>query len=481
MNSGNSNSSNVFFELGVNRNQKIYSLNNVPVQGKIPDWLNGTFIRNGPGMLNLKNHRLNHWFDAMGALHKFEIRGGKVDYLCKFIDCESYRGATESGDLKFSEFATDPCRSIFKKVQSYVFPSLPNMTDNPKINVARIGEKWMALGETPMQLEFDPETLKKIGVSEPVPGAFAYKTTAHPHFENEHAYNLVVKFGMISYYKIYDVANPGGKPIASIPVKKPAYIHGFGMTKKYFIITAGPLVVVPIELLFWKRPYIENHHWRPQDGSSIWVVEKATGKVKAYFKTDPFFCFHHVNAWEEGNEIVMDINAYDDASIVEKYYLHELEQPDLKLPFGTMRRFRLNLSTKEAEVQMLSEACIELPRIDYNRFNTESNYQFVYGVSIHPQQRLGFYNSLVKINTQSGSNSYWFQEGCYPGEPFFYPSPKSKNDEEGILLSIVLDTNSSSSFLLILDAITMLEIARAELPDPVVYGFHGEFFPDIIY
>lgn len=477
MESANSNRSNSFFELGLNRNQKIYSLNDVPVLGKIPDWLNGTFIRNGPGMLNLKNRRLNHWFDAMGALHKFEIRDGKVDYSCNFLECDSYQAAIGTGDLKFSEFATDPCKSIFKKVQSYVFPSLPNMTDNPKISVAKVGEKWMALGETPMQLEFDSKTLQKIGVSEPVPGAFSYKTTAHPHFDKQHAFNLVVKFGMISYYQIYDVANPGSKPLASIPVKKPAYIHGFGMTKNYFIITAGPLVVVPIELLFWKRPYIENHKWRPQDGASLWVINKNNGKVKAYYQTDPFFCFHHVNAWEEGNEIVMDINAYDDASIIQNYYLRELEKPDSELSIGTIRRFRLNLTTKKAKSEILSNACIELPRIDYNRYNTESNYQFTYGVSLHPQQRQGFYNSLVKINTKTGENTYWFQEGCYPGEPVFYPSPKSKSDQEGILLSIVVDTESSNSFLLILDAITMLEIARAELPEPVVYGFHGEFFP----
>ncbi|MBK9489401.1 MAG: carotenoid oxygenase family protein [Haliscomenobacter sp.] len=29
---------------------------------------------------------------------------------------------------------------------------------------------------------------------------------------------------------------------------------------------------------------------------------------------------------------------------------------------------------------------------------------------------------------------------------------------------------------MMLDAITMQEIARAVLPEPVVYGFHGEFF-----
>ena len=139
----------------------------MPVTGKIPEWLSGSYIRNGPGMFHLQNKRLNHWFDAMGALHKFTIANGKVSYQNAMIECESYKKVTETGDIQFSEFASDPCKSIFKKVQSYVFPSLPNMTDNPKVNVAKIAGKLMALGETPMQVEFDPHTLKTIGVSEP--------------------------------------------------------------------------------------------------------------------------------------------------------------------------------------------------------------------------------------------------------------------------------------------------------------------------
>lgn len=465
-----------FFAPGIGENQRIYSMDDVPVQGRIPDWVSGSYIRNGPGMFQLQNRRLNHWFDAMGALHKFDIRNGKVSYLNSFIECESYRYASTEGDLKFSEFASDPCKSIFKKVQSYVFPTLPNMTDNPKINVARFADKFMALGETPMQVEFDPETLQTIGVSEPVPGSFAYKTTAHPHFEAEQAYNLVVKFGMQSHYRIYNVAQSGSKPIASVPVKKPAYLHGFGMSKNYFIIAAGPLVVVPIELLFWKRPYVENHKWLPKEGSAIWVIEKTTGKLRARFQTEAFFAFHHVNAWEEGDDLVMDINAYDDASIVQKYYLKELEQPDVQLPFGTLRRYRMNLRNKRIELHTISDACIELPRIDYERYNTSGNYQYTYGVSLHPSNPTGFYNSIVKIDVQTGANAYWYNPDCYPGEPFFLAAPNGKNDADGVLLSIVLDAAQHRSFLLVLDAGSMEEIARATLPEPVVYGFHGEFF-----
>ncbi|MBK9489400.1 MAG: carotenoid oxygenase family protein [Haliscomenobacter sp.] len=53
---------------------------------------------------------------------------------------------------------------------------------------------------------------------------------------------------------------------------------------------------------------------------------------------------------------------------------------------------------------------------------------------------------MVKINSKTGDSFYWHEEGCYPGEPFFQPSPQSKNDEDGILISIVLDAEKQHSF-----------------------------------
>ncbi|MEY4595571.1 MAG: hypothetical protein RIQ47_1981 [Bacteroidota bacterium] len=470
------NNSTTFYDAGLYKNQHQHEPVQLPLSGKIPDWLSGNFVRNGPGMMVLPHQPLKHWFDGFAALHGFSIRNGKVDYSCRFLQCPSYETANRDGKLTYSEFATDPCKSIFKKVQSYIIPSPPNMTDNAKVNVAKIGERFMALGETPMMIEFDPETLETYGMQELIPDGFAYKTTAHPHFEADTAYNLVVKFGMFSFYRIHDVLHPK-KPISSVFVKNPAYLHGFGMSKKYFIIAAGPLTAVPLELLFWKRPFIENHTWNPREGAKIYVIEKSTGKLKAKFETEAFFSFHHVNAWEEGEELVMDINAYDDASIIQKYYLKELENPDVELPFGTVRRYRMNLRSRKVNSEMRSSACIELPRIDYERYNTESNYRHVYGVSLHPDHRKGFYNSIVRINPETGENLYWYEHGCHPGEPYFIPSPGSKNDKDGIVLSIVLDTTKNRSFLLVLDAGSFEELARAEAPEPIIYGFHAGFFP----
>ena len=45
-----------------------------------------------------------------------------------------------------------------------------------------------------------------------------------------------------------------------------------------------------------------------------------------------------------------------------------------------------------------------------------------------------------------------------------------------MILSVVLDTNAERSFLLILDAGTFEEVARAEAPHHIPFGFHGQFF-----
>ena len=65
--------------------------------------------------------------------------------------------------MVYGEFATDPCRSLFKRVQSMFSPGgvLP---DNANVNVTRLGERFIAMTETPLPVQFDPHTLKAAGV-----------------------------------------------------------------------------------------------------------------------------------------------------------------------------------------------------------------------------------------------------------------------------------------------------------------------------
>jgi carotenoid cleavage dioxygenase-like enzyme len=51
-------------------------------------------------------------------------------------------------------------------------------------------------------------------------------------------------------------------------------------------------------------------------------------------------------------------------------------------------------------------------------------------------------------------------------------------DDDGAILSVVLDTRRGASFLLILDASTFREVARAEAPRHIPFGFHGSYLSD---
>lgn len=46
------------------------------VEGKLPTWIEGTFVRNGPGMYK----GMRHMFDGYAMLAKFSFSDGRVMY-----------------------------------------------------------------------------------------------------------------------------------------------------------------------------------------------------------------------------------------------------------------------------------------------------------------------------------------------------------------------------------------------------------------
>ena len=56
--------------------------------------------------------------------------------------------------------------------------------------------------------------------------------------------------------------------------------------------------------------------------------------------------------------------------------------------------------------------------------------------------------------------------------------PGGEAEDDGVLLSVVLDAEVGRSFLLMLDAATLEEQARAAVPHHVPFGFHGNHFAE---
>lgn len=440
------------------------------VHGDVPGWLGGSLLRTGPARFEVGEQKLRHWFDGLAMLHRFTIQDGSVSYANRFLRSRSYRAAQERGRIAYPEFATDPCRSLFKRVQTLFAPRL---SDNANVNVARLGERFVAMTETPLPVQFDPFTLECADVR-PFQGP-GHLSSAHPHLDRARGtmLNYAARLGgRRSSYRFYSLAPGAGEPrvIASLPTREAAYVHSFGLTDRWLVLGEFPLVVNPLALALSGRPYIENYRWRPQLGTRFTLVERSGERVVRGFETDACFAFHHVNAYEDGEEVVVDACVYDDADIVSDLYLERLRAGRPIAP-ARLKRFRLNVARRSVAREDLAEESFELPRINYRRCN-ERPYRYAWGNGVGPS---GWLERIEKVDVERGVTHSWSQPGCYAGEPVFVAHPYAQREDHGVLLSVALDASAERSVLLILDACDLRECARAEVPHPVPFGFHGQF------
>jgi beta,beta-carotene 9',10'-dioxygenase len=327
--------------------------------------------------------------------------------------------------------------------------------------------------ETPMPVEFDPATLATLGRLRYDDDLGGQVTTAHPHHDpvRDELVNYVTRFGVRSHYVLY--GQPAGgttrRVIASVPVSEPAYMHAFGMSERHLILAEYPLRVKPLRLALASRPFIENYEWEPERGTVFTVVDRVSGEVRGRYETEAFFAFHHINAFERGSELVVDLCAYDDAEVIESLYLSD-GGPAGAIPLVEPWRYTIDLDGGRVSYDRLAEGSFELPRIDYARRNARE-YRYAYGTGAGEE----WIDRLVKVDVVDGTRQEWSEDGCYPGEPIFVRQPGSSAEDDGVALSVVLDVRAGRSFLLVLDAGSWEEVARAEAPHHIPFGFHGQF------
>lgn len=506
------------YRIGFTNLDSEIQINNLEITGKIPTWIRGTLLRNGPAKFHINssekhkeagaNSWVLSWFDGLAMIHAFKINNGKVSYANKFLKTTNYYDTFKLGNMRYAGFVQpaewgimptqyDPCKSIFKQLFAFFIPSIGELPEipNANVNIAKYADKFLAFTEIPLPVEFDPETLNTIGkfnVDDKLPKT-SMQDTAHPHYDAIAKAHIAyfTKFGLksnLNLYKVSDNCTHDRKVIASIEVKEPSYMHSFAITEHYAILSAIPFVVNPISLIFSRKAFIKNYKWKPELDTNFIVIDRINNKVIGSYKAEPFFAFHHVNAFEGArpseNKIFVDIVTYPDTTIFDSADIDFVLSPiTIKQNLNTvLKRFTIDLKNNSVSSQILSTEHLELPRINYEKYNTkEYNYIYAYAASNTQNIPNIVADKLIKINIKTGQVLHWSQENCFPGEPVFIAHPNGITEDDGVVMSVILDTvggalKTSKSFLLILDASTFKEIARAQLPHHIPYGIHGQFF-----
>jgi beta,beta-carotene 9',10'-dioxygenase len=449
--------------------------NSLEVVGQIPGWLSGVLLRTTPARFEVGKTALSHWFDGHAMLHRFEIADGKVSYCSRYLESEAAQGASDAGQLARGEYGTDPERGALSRLTSLVHA--PKFTDNCNVNVVVRGDLVLALTETPQRLSFNPATLHvehHIDDAADIAGQIA---TAHPHYDRARStiYSTLLDLGVKSTCKLVATNNQTGDHslLAAFAIDHPSYLHSFGMSANYLIVALAPFGVDPLAMALSGKPFIRNYRWRPELGLRFVVIDKQDGRIVVDAHAPPAFFFHHVNAFDEGGDLIVDMIIYPDAEIVGRLDLDQMRSAEPTSVVGVLRRYRIDLTTGGVTSAALSDTALEFPQINYEA-NAGQPYRFVYGAGA-----LGadFNDCIVKLDLESGNTTTWHDAALYPGEPVFVAEPGGAGEDSGLLLSVALDPDAHCSWLIILDATTLTECARVRTPHLITFGFHGGFFP----
>ncbi|XP_043936992.1 beta,beta-carotene 9',10'-oxygenase isoform X5 [Protopterus annectens] len=448
------------------------------VKGVIPKWIKGNFLRNGPGKFEFGTDKYNHWFDGMALMHQFNIENGAVCYKSKFLQSDSYKINCEKNRIVVSEFGTlampDPCKNFFERFKSKF--EMPRQTDNALVSYVLYEGDCYVSTETIFMHKIDPQTLEtkeKVDWSKfiAVNGA-----TAHPHYDPDGtAYNMGNSYGKNgSRYNIIRIppqkANSedtlhGAKIMCSIPAadsKRPSYYHSFAMSENYVIFIEQPLKLNLLKIYINKirgKGLDEGLTWEPKSNTIFHIVNKHTGQVyDSVPKLFPrrFVLPLHISS-ESPNDKNLNTLSYSPATAIRK-------------EDGTLWCTYESLHDPELDEE---ERCCEFPQINYSRYNGKK-YNFFYGCGFG--HLIG--DSLLKMDIEARKMKVWKEDGFFPSEPVFVPSPKAVEEDDGIILSaVVTPRQNQNTFLLVLDAKTFTELGRAEVPRQIPYGFHGMFSP----
>jgi len=461
-----------------------------PVEGSVPDWLDGRLIRNGPGRFGAGDDRVDHWFDGLALLRSYDFADGDLTYSARFLRTEAY-AESEAGGGRAGGFATGA--QGWRKVLGWLRRfGPPSATDNANVHVARIDGRVTALTEVPRWTAFDADTLETRGELAFADDLSLDTTTAHlarDPFRKEHV-GFGVDFGRTHHYRLYRI--PDGtrrrEEIAAIPTDAPAYIHDCAVTRRFVV-----LVEVPLRIAVWRAfspttgGFLDLLDWQPDRGTRLLVVDRDTGDLAADPVIDPVFTFHTVNAYETGDTVVLDLVEFADADIVDALGFETLRTEGFGgVPTGPMVRYRVPVGAgadgpERGEPvgdgvtrEPLYDGGMELPTVP--RTVRGRPYRYAYGQATDREGA----NGLVRVDTETGAAREWWERGCYVEEPRVVrppdADPRDGQEDEGVVLAPVLDTDRERTRLMVFDAATLEELARAPLPHAEPFGFHGRFF-----
>lgn len=413
----------------------------LPVAGELPPELSGVFMRNGP---NPAREPSAHWFLGDGMVHGVRIEKGKARW---------YRNRYVNTALRKKNMSSREPAAFGDKTAS---------TGNT--NIARHAGRIFALEEAhfPYEITGDLETRGPVDFD----GKLKTALTAHPKICPETGEMLAFGYGFMPPYLTYHRFDREGRLVQSeeIPVGGPTMIHDFCATRTHVIFMDLPIVFDMQTAMQGGMPYKWSDDYQARLGA---MPRNGTAKDLQWFDIPSCYVFHPLNAYDDGDAIVLDVARY------EKMWVKGFDAP------AHLHRFRLDLKTGAAKGEQLDDLPIEFPRVP--DVKAGFRHRFGYAITTHGDDEAGFNlgTRLVKFDLdRNDAEIAELGKGRFPSEAVF--AAAGAGEDDGFLLSIIYDAAKNASEFAVFDAkdIAKGPVATVALPQRVPFGFHGAWFAD---
>ncbi|MEV4354743.1 carotenoid oxygenase family protein [Nonomuraea sp. NPDC004186] len=430
------------------------------VTGRIPAELNGRYLRNGPNPLSLDDPTASHLFLGEGMVHGVRLRDGRAEW---------YRNRWVRSARVAERLGEPPRPGPLHKNWDFA-------ANTHVIGLAGRTFATVEAGPLPYELDYELGTVGTCDFDGGLPGGFAAHTHLDPVSGELHA--LAYFFGWDHHQHI--VIDPKGSVtrIRDIPIADAPMLHDFALTERYVVIYDLP---VTFSQAHAEKGVPLPYAWNDAHGARIGLMSRESGDVR-WVEVDPCWVFHTLNAYDDGDEVVVDVVRYPKRFV------------DARLDLGglpTLDRWTIDPAAGKVRRTRLDDRPQEFPRMDERRTGRPYRYGYtsaardLHDVLYRADSELedlpdqAFDNTLIKHDLVRGTQEWrQFGRGAYVGEPAFVASGAAEDD--GYVLALVNNETRGAADLMILSAqdFTGEPVATVHLPARVPLGFHGSWIAD---
>ena len=442
------------------------TLTDLPLlKGSIPTNLNGVYLRAGPNARYEPNGRY-HPFDGDGMVHAAHFDNGKLTYRNRWVQTDGFEEEALQGHSTHYGIRETLKGRADKRLKDTANTDLVG-------HRGRALALWYMSGDA---YEIDPITLQTLGKSKAITQAGG-KISAHAKVDEITEEMMFFDYGHEAPYMHYGVVGADGKLKHHVPIDLPGarLPHDMAVTEHYSVLHDLPLFHDP-EAMALGRHKIQFY---PQMHSRFGVIPRlgASDSIR-WFNFTPCYLYHVVNAWEEGDWVVMvgcrympcldaagNIDAQRTAKDVAELAMH-----------ARLWVWKMNLQTgATAEHVLNDQRNAEFPT--YNARLTGRKTRFGYLVD-HSETTILQWAGVRKFDLDTGADlGGWSDDSTHSwySEPWFAEADQPTAEDDGYVIAFQWNDALKRQTLDIFDAKNLATgpVAQLVMPVRLPTGFHA--------